>query len=132
MARRDISVIILFNENKDILLQHRAEDAKRLPGYWAFFGGGIEMHESAIAAVKREALEELSYHLDNPKEVMVQDFGDENQGGIKHVFVEKYDPSIKLELQEGQGMKWVTIAETKSMKIVDHDKKVLAYIKDKY
>jgi len=98
---RNISVIILYDKNKKILLQHRAEDAKRLPGYWAFFGGGIEKSETPEQAVRREALEELNYPLDNPKLIMKQIFFYKNEKNEKYVFMEEYDPSKKIILGEG-------------------------------
>lgn len=39
---RDVSVILLFNDEGEVLLQQRSLDAKRAPGKWGFFGGGIE------------------------------------------------------------------------------------------
>ncbi|MDP2683680.1 MAG: NUDIX domain-containing protein [bacterium] len=128
MEKRNVAIILLYNDKKEILLQHRADDAKRLPGYWAFFGGGIKQEETPEETVKRETYEELHYNLINPKKVMTQNF----RGGIKYVFMEKYNPSKKLELYEGQDMKWVKLSDTNEMKIIDHDIKVLEFIKDKY
>ena len=39
---KNVSVILLFNEKIEVLLQQRALDAKRAPGKWGFFGGDIE------------------------------------------------------------------------------------------
>ena len=128
MKQRNAAIILLYNDQKEILLQHRTEDAKRLPGYWALFGGGIEEGETPEETVRRETFEELHYQLENPKKVMVQNFRE----GKKYVFMEKYNPSQKLELHEGQGMKWIKLSNIKEMKIIDHDKKVLKFIKDKY
>lgn len=71
---RNVSIIILYDKDKKVLLQHRSDEAKRLPGYWAFFGGGIEAGETPEQAVKRETLEELDYVLDNPKLIWKQNF----------------------------------------------------------
>ena len=57
---------------------------------------------------------------------MTQNF----RGGIKYVFMEKYNSSQKLELHEGQDMKWVKLSDIKKMKIIDHDKEVLEKIKE--
>jgi len=129
---RNISAIIFYDKNKKILLQHRAEDAERLPGYWAFFGGGIEKGETPEQAVRREAMEELNYALNNPKLVMKQIFLYKNEKNEKYVFMEEYDSSKKLILGEGQGMKWWHLSELGGLKIVDHDMEVLGYIKNKY
>jgi mutator protein MutT len=129
---RNVSIIILYNQDKKILLQHRAEDAKRLPGYWGFFGGGIEASETPEQAVKRETLEELNYSLKNPKLLMKQNFSWQNENNEKYVFIEEYDPSKKLTLGEGQNFGWFHLSEIDSLKIVDHDMEVLKFIKDKY
>lgn len=47
------SVIILFNEKGQILLEERSDD-----GYFDFPGGGIDLKESAEEAASRELLEE--------------------------------------------------------------------------
>jgi len=129
---RNVAIIILYDNKKRILLQHRKEDAERLPVYWGFFGGGIDEGETPEEAVRRETKEELNYELGNPKLIMVQEFKGKHHDGTKYVFVEKYNPSKKLKLCEGQGMKWVLLNETKLLKIVDHDIEVLGYIKDKF
>ncbi|MDO9399084.1 MAG: NUDIX domain-containing protein [bacterium] len=129
---RNVAIIILYDQDKKILLQHRAEDAKRLPGYWAFFGGGIETGETPEQAVKRETLEELDYTLENPKLIMKQNFFWKDETNEKHVFMEEYDPSKKMILGEGQNLGWFHLSEITELKIVDHDIEVLKFIKDKY
>ena len=128
--RRDVALIVLFDKEKRILLQHRSETAKRLPNYWAFFGGGIEAGETPEQAVKRETKEELEYSLQNPRLVLTQEFQGSDTHGTKSVFVEEYNPKKQLVLWEGKAMGWKTIAETKELKIVDHDREVLEKIKD--
>ncbi|MFC1612341.1 NUDIX domain-containing protein [Patescibacteria group bacterium] len=129
---RNIAVIILYDKDKNILLQHRSEDAKRLPGYWAFFGGGIDENETPEQTVRREAMEELGYKLNNPKLIMTQCFVWKKDKNTKYVFMEEYNGDRELTLGEGQGMSWYHFSELDELKIVDHDKKVLEYIKDKY
>ena len=129
---RNVSIIILYDKDRKILLQHRAEDAKRLPGYWAFFGGGIEKGETPEQAVKRETLEELGYTLKNPKMIMKQKFFWKDEKNEKYVYMEEYDPSKKLILGEGQNLGWYHLSDLKKLKIVDHDIEVLKYIKNKY
>ena len=93
---RNVSIIILYDEKKRMLLQHRDENAERLPGYWAFFGGGMNEGETPEQAVIRETKEELDYDLDKPQSVWVQEFKGRNTSGTKYVFIEKYDTSKKL------------------------------------
>jgi mutator protein MutT len=129
---RNVSVIILYDKNKKVLLQHRAENAKRLPGYWAFFGGGIEAGETPEQAVKREALEELGYDLKNPRQLMKKIFYWENEANEMNVFVEEYDSNQKIILGEGQNFGWFYISDLEQLKIVDRDLEVLKYIEGKF
>lgn len=126
---RNLAVIILYNKNKKILLQHRAEDARRAPGYWGLFGGGIEAGETPEQAVRRETMEELNYQLENLRLVMIQNWRDDKN---KYVFVEEYNENKKLTLGEGQGLAWYDLTEVGKLKLLDHDREVLEYIKEKY
>lgn len=130
--QRNVSVIILYDDKKRILLQHRSDDATYLPGYWAFFGGGIEPGETPEQAVRREAIEELQYTLTNPVLAMKQVFAWGGDNHEKYVYIERYDPSKELILGEGQDLRWFYYSELDSLKIVDHDTEVLRNIIDTY
>lgn len=110
-------------------MQHRAENAQRMPGYWAFFGGGIEKDETAEQAVKREAFEELNYTLVTPKFILKQLFTREDGESEKYVFMEEYDTNQTLILNEGKELGWFNLSEVNKLKIIDHDMKVIEYIK---
>ncbi len=127
--RRDVAIIILYDIEKKILLQHRSETALRNPGYWAFFGGGIEENETPIDTVMRETYEELRYKLNKPKLVLTQK---PVNARVMYVFMEQYDGLQKLELHEGQDMRWISLPYPKELKISEHDQEVLEYIRGKY
>ena len=129
MAVRDVSVFILYTLTGHILLQHRTDDALRLPGYWAFFGGGIEQGENPTEALKREIREELSYLVQNPKFLLAQKVRDEENDNTKYVFVEQYQDQ-SLQLGEGQAMGWFLPDETHGLKMVDHDRFVVEQVRD--
>lgn len=103
--KRRVSLLILFDtETKKILLQKRDSDASSLPGYWSFFGGGIEDIESPVEAVKREAMEELS--LDNMDLKFIGEFDINQENGIyqKYVFIAPLMYPIEvLRRQQNEG-----------------------------
>ena len=129
MAGRNVSVLILHNFAGKILLQHRTEDAPRFPGYWGFFGGGIELGETPEQALAREAVEELSYRTENPHLLSTHKISFQGEDYYVHVFVEKYD-NQPLVLGEGQGMEWFSPEETKELKIVDHERKIIEEVRE--
>ena len=53
------SVVILFNDKNEILLEERSDD-----GYFDFPGGGIDLKESGEEAAKRELKEETGLIAD--------------------------------------------------------------------
>ena len=115
---RNCALIILYDEDKKILLQQRTDDAPTRPGCWGFFGGGIEKDETPEQAVRRECFEELNYTLENPKFIAKkEDKGKTNQThGLWHIFIEKCCDKNSLKLQEGQDMKWFSIDEAKKIR----------------
>jgi 8-oxo-dGTP diphosphatase len=129
MAVRDVSVFILYTSSGHILLQHRTDDAFRLPGYWAFFGGGIEEGENPTEALKREIREELSYEVQNPKFLLAQKVRDGEDDNTKYVFVEQYQDQ-PLQLGEGQAMEWFLPDQTHALKMIDHDRFVVEQVRD--
>jgi len=130
--KRDSVSIILYNDEYEMLLQHRSDDAPWMPGYWAFFGGGIEDAETARETLYRETFEELGYKLKSPVYVIGQDFYLKEIHGFMRVYADKFDddPSV-LELHEGRGMGWFTAEETEKLKMIDHDRVVIEKV-DRY
>ena len=130
MALRNVAVLLLYNDRKEILLQHRSHDAERLPNHWAFFGGGIEGSESPEQALAREIREELEYVVNTPKLILTQTMTHKGEEALKYVFVEKYDARQSLVLHEGQGMNWWSFEDLAGLPIVDHDRMVLAKVRE--
>ena len=124
MAVRNISVLILYDADGKILLQHRSKNATRLPDHWAFFGGGIEQDEGPEEALKREIEEELSLEINNFHLLVTQKFTYKEDNNTKYVFVKKYDNET-LVLGEGQSMGWFLPEETSGLKMVDHDRSII-------
>ncbi len=126
--KRDVSVVILYDDKGRVLLQHRADDAARSPGMWSFFGGGIEEGETHEEAVVRECFEELDYTLENPKLIYQREI---NESDIIYVYCEKYNPKKKIKLKEGKGMEWYKIDDVKMINIIPHDRDILLEIRSK-
>ena len=120
---------ILYNSTGHILLQHRTNDAFRLPNFWAFFGGGIEQGESPTEALEREILEELSYQVQSPYFLLEQKIRDEEDENTKYVFVEQYQDQ-PLQLGEGQAMGWFSPDETHQLKMIEYDRAVVKQMRD--
>lgn len=121
--------IILYDDEKQILLQHRTDDAPTYPNYYGLFGGSIEKNETPEDAIIRECFEKLEYPLKKPKLILniICDsiYGEKRN---KYVFMEKYDQTQKLILHEGQGMIWVKFDEIKKFNIIPHDLEVFKKI----
>jgi len=130
MAIRDVAVLALYNDDGQILLQHRDKNMERLPDHWAFFGGGIESEETPEQALEREILEELEYRVRTPELMYVQKFMYRADENTKYVFAEKFDDSQRLTQHEGDAMKWMRFEDLDGLLIVDHDRLALAKIRE--
>lgn len=134
MKYRNCALIILYDEDKKILLQQRTDDAPTRPGCWGFFGGGVEAGETPEQAVKRECLEELNYTLENPVFIGTKEDKEKTNQTHRlwHIFIERCCNKNSLKLQEGQDMKWFKIDEAKQIKyLLQRHINVLDCIKDK-
>ena len=121
-----VALVILFDCDGRILLQHRTEDAARLPGHWAFFGGSIGEGESPKEAVCREAVEELNYKLVDPSLILEQDFELSNAQGRLYIFIDEFlSDKALLKLGEGQGWGWFYLSEIYKLKMIDQDRKII-------
>lgn len=115
------SKIILTNSKKEILLYQRDnKPGIPYPGYWDFFGGGLEKGESPLECIKRECLEEIGFipekilfiqtievprHYLNPNDCIV------------HVFNGKiYKQIDEINLQEGTDINYFSFEDLKEIK----------------
>ena len=84
-------------------MQHRTKDAKLLPDYWAFFGGGLKKGETPENAVLREAFEELNCVLKSPQLILERDSQENNTRGHLYIYTEQFNgDKASLKLMEGQ------------------------------
>ena len=50
--------VLIFNKKREVLLAKRGKNVRNQAGWWSKPGGGIEVGEKAIDAMKREIKEE--------------------------------------------------------------------------
>jgi len=132
MKLKECACIILYDDEKRVLLQHRTKDAERLPDYWAFFGGHVENGETPKEAAIREINEEINFISRNPRFILKRTINILRKKLVLNVFIEEFHGNKgSLVLREGQGWGWFKIDETTSLKMIPHDRKVLQFIKDK-
>lgn len=124
-ARTEGAVFTLVHEDGRRLVQHRTDDAPFLPGYWGFFGGGIEPGESREQAVRREAEEELALALPSRLPFVGSVDGVREGSRIRlHLFVAPWRHSLdtlRAAQMEGQGLALVGPQDLPSLRLSAHD-----------
>ena len=112
---------IIFLEDGNYLLQLR--DNKQgifYPGHWGLFGGGVELEEEPVDAIRREIKEELGIEIDEVVVVSRFDFDltPMNLGKFYRIFFMVKIPSIiikQLKLSEGKDFGFFSRKEILSM-----------------
>ena len=112
------SVVVLFNEQGEILLEERSDD-----GYYDFPGGSIDLKESAEEAAKRELLEETGLIADELELFKVYSgeithyvyFNGDEIYGVDLVYLcHKYHGEMNPQLSEVKRLKFYKIDEVPS------------------
>ena len=116
--KRDVAILMLFNKEGKVLLQHRAEHLERWPGYWGFFGGGIDEGETPEEGFKREIMEELGYRVEKPELLLQEEYGGQHgYYGMKYVYTCEHDETQEFKLcYESQGYGWFGLEEIEKLK----------------
>ena len=112
------SVVVLFNENNEILLEERSDD-----GYFDFPGGSIDLKESAEEAASRELLEETGLEAlelelfkvySGEITYYVYFNGDEIYGVDLVYLCHKYKGELKPQPEEVKSLKFYKLSEMPS------------------
>ncbi len=117
---------LLLDKDKKFLLQHRDNNTKKFPNYWAFFGGKIEKGESPEQAVKRELREELGIELYGLK--FISRYDSNQRKFTVFIFIARLTLSLeKLKKQQNEGdrLKSFSFKEIKKLKIPRFEKTIL-------
>lgn len=114
MKRRGSSIIFI-NSQKEILLFLR-DDIPHIPSpnIWDVPGGHVEPDETPEECIVREMKEEMGLDIKDYQLFSVIEFDDR----IEYTFWQKANLDIdKIELTEGQCLKWFTENEAKSTEL---------------
>jgi len=127
-TKREVSVLIPYYKENDkvfVFMQKRSKDAKRIPDYFGFFGGGLENGENPEDGLKREIKEELNIELTNMHKFFNKY---EFYGSIVNVFSLEVDKDFKnkTEILEGQYGKFMSEEDIDGEdKIIPQDRLIL-------
>ena len=127
----DVALIILYDDNKKILMQHRSSDAPTSPDHWGFFGGNIEKNETPYKSIIRETYEELEIKLKKPKLFHKEYVNIKNKEHTNFYFIEKIEDKNKIQLHEGQGLGWFSPNEVQNLLAKQYVKNVMKIINEK-
>lgn len=125
--KRKISILIPYKRIQDqifVFLQKRSIDAKRLPGWFGFWGGGKENNETPDETLRREIKEELDLNLEGHSYFGKYEF----YKSVKDFYFLEVgeDFESKIKVLEGDYGKFFSLSEIMSEeKLILEDKTVL-------
>ena len=113
---------LILNDDGHLLLQLRDEKKGiRSPGVWSLPGGFRNDAETSIEALKREIYEETNLKLLNPFYIgtLIDIFE-----GLPYIsidfYIERIIPPYKLEVNEGQDLKFFDLSDISKLNIRSH------------
>ena len=128
------SVVILFNEKGEVLLEERKDD-----GYFDFPGGGIDLKESGEDAAKRELLEETGLIADELELFKVYTgevthyvyFNGDEIYGVDAVYIcRKYEGKLDPQQEEVKGLKFYSLDDMPD-KMSPRNKQIIIDLKNR-
>lgn len=126
--------VCIFNSKGEMLIQKRADDIIRWPGFWDIsVGGGASAGDSSRKAAERETAEELGLLLDlsDHRPVITVNFSD----GFDDFYTVEQDLSLddlNLQTEEVSDARWASREEIESMidagSFIPYQKELLGYL----
>ena len=114
MNRSGASIIFVNNKNKILLFLRDDKSHIPYPNMWDVPGGHVEKNETPQECIVREMKEEMNLDLKNFQLFCCKEFDDR----IEYTFWKKQNLEInKINLLEGQCLKWFTRQETARTKL---------------
>lgn len=124
----------IFNSKGEMLIQKRADDIVRWPGYWDIsVGGGARAGDSSRMAAERETEEELGLHIDfsERRPVVTVNFSD----GFDDFYTVEHDCSLEelnLQKEEVSDARWAGLDEIEAMiddgSFIPYQRDILRYL----
>ncbi len=111
------SLVIIFNEEKKVLLLKRSQEVDSYQGLWGFPGGTIEEGEASVNAAVREVFEETSLKISPKNLVYVFTMRKEPYKDIIFYIASQWSGSPKIDW-ESDDYDWFDPSEMKGLNIV--------------
>lgn len=109
----EVAAGVILDDQGLILVALRPQHAE-LGGYWEFPGGKVESGETIENALSRELAEELAIQVNTAQPFLTIEHVYAKRKVILHIFKVK-DFSGEAVGNEGQTLRWVTLAELGSL-----------------
>ena len=114
MKRKGTSIIFVNDQRKVLLLLRDDKPTIPYPNMWDVPGGHVDDGETPEQCIVREMKEEMDLTLEEFERLSVMEFTDR----VEYTFWKRADLDIeKIDLQEGQRLKWFTELEARNTKL---------------
>ena len=115
-----VSVALIINSKKEILITKRSETKKSEPLKWELTGGSIKAGETSLQGILREMREEIGLTFTEKDAIFLKEIRkDKVPPDFKDIWLFKKDVNLEeLKFTDGEVIdaKWVTIEEFSKIK----------------
>jgi len=107
------SVLLLFNDKDEVLLQKRSENKKWFPGMYDFSVAGTVNDETYENCMRREIKEEIGINL-NFNFLFKMSPNEKNDKAYHSVFIGKTSEELILDKEEVESVEWISVDKLKT------------------